>query len=293
MYSLLSVGRFSNIFIFRDNRRPFAALLNITENRWNEIENSLENISSRVSRLRQQLGLKPGVLNIQSVQPLNGKVMKDVVIQADPEFPPYSVQFLFAALSQMTSVWSSVHIHSSLTEIPYHLNDFFELQEGETEKNRSNCKLGITIIWKALTKDPILVTHPAKQISGEVNIIRYFSRILEEHSNVSSVLTHSMKYDSLSSIQASQVDEKLDKIHQITHSESSKDRKILLNKLLNNSNDAISEVSSIPDIALLSVCKQEKNKNDKFLSQSESTSLKAIANRCITKNTFLCKSLVL
>ena len=128
MHSLLSVGCFSNIFIIRDNRRPFAAVLNITENRWNEIENKLENISCRVSRLRQQLGLKPGVLNIESMQPSNGKVMHDVVIQADPEFAPYSVQFLFAALSQITSVWSSVHIHSSLTEVPYHLNDFFELE---------------------------------------------------------------------------------------------------------------------------------------------------------------------
>ena len=293
MYSLLLVGCFSNISIFRDNRRPFAAVLNITENRWNEIENKLENISCRVSRLRQQLGLKPGVLNIEQLQQSNGGVMKDVVIHADPEFPPYSVQFLFAALSQITSVWSSSHIHSSLTEIPYHLNDFFELEGGEAEKNRSNCKLGITIIWKALMKDPILVTHPEKQVSGEVNIVRYLCRILEEHSSISSVLTHSMKYDSLSSIQASQVDDKLDKIHQIIHSESSKDRKILLNKLLNDSNDAISEVSSIPDIALLSVCKQEKSKNNKFLSQSESASLKAISNRCITKNTFLRKSLVL
>ena len=267
-------------------------MLNITENRWNEIENKLENISCRVSRLRKQLGLKPGVLNIEPMQPSNGRVMKDVVIHADPEFPPYSVQFLLAALSQIASVWSSVHIHSSLTELPYHLNDFFEVEGGEAEKNRSNCKLGITIIWKALMKDPILVTHPAKQVSGEVNIVRYLCRILEEHSSISSVLTHSMKYDSLSSIQASQVDDKLDKIHQITHSESSKDRKILLNKLLNDSNDAISEVSSIPDIALLSVCKQEKNKNNKFLSQSESASLKAISNRCITKNTFLRKSLV-
>ena len=90
MHSLLSVWCFSNIFIFRDNRRPFAAVLNITENRWNEIENKLENISCRVSRLRQQLGLKPGVLNIESMQPSNGKVMHDVVIQADPEFAPYS-----------------------------------------------------------------------------------------------------------------------------------------------------------------------------------------------------------
>jgi len=43
----------------KDNRRPFSALINITENCWNDIKNKLENISSRVARIREHVGLKP------------------------------------------------------------------------------------------------------------------------------------------------------------------------------------------------------------------------------------------
>ena len=275
------------IFTFRDNRRPFSALINITENRWNEIENKLENLSSRVARIRQQVGLKPTkVIN----SPLENSPFQDFVIQANPDYPPYSVQIFLQALSQVVPIHVSVHVHSSLkTDIDFELKDFLAL-ETKLSKNRGLCKYGITVIWKETSKDPTLVVNPANHIEGEVNIIRYLSRLIESLDCNFSGIQHSIKYDSLPSSKLALIDEQLDSIHNLVHTACPNAKKNIIEKYMKSWSDT-SEDSSVADIALLSVCKQDKRRNN-TLPKEILQCVKKASNKCASSNPFIPRSLL-
>ena len=297
MFSLLCLLFVSVFFTFRDNRRPLSALLNIAENRWNEIENKLENLSSRVSSLRLQLGLTPANESVTKSRGGEKAILKDFVIQASPDSPPYSVQFFLLALSQIYPIYTSVHVHSSLTkDIPYDLKDFLEVQKENTISNcndRNTCTYGITIIWKAMGKDPVLIVNPTGRVEGEVNIIRYLSRLMESLSNNCYVVKHLINYDLLSPAKVAQIDEILDSIHQFIHNECPNQRKRLLGQLLNCKTTSVNETSSIVDIALLSICKQEQERNSNFLSKNDKQAVKAIKSRCVMSNPFVKESLLI
>lgn len=274
----------------KDNRRPLSAFFNITENRWNEIESKLGSLVSRVSRLRQQVGLTPVKKDAFTSLGEKDQILKDLVIHSNPEFPPYSVQFFLIALSQMFPIHTSVHVHSSLTkEVSYELKDFLDLKDVNNQANcnaRSNCKYGITIIWKDIGKDPLLVINPGSHVKGEVNIIRYLSRLVDSLTNNLSSVKHLINYDMLSPAKVAQMDEHLDSIHQFIHNECPKERKVLLADLLNCKNN-ISDASSICDIAMLSICKQEQARNANILSKNDKQSVNNIRNRCIANNPFV------
>ena len=258
--------------------------MNIIDNRWNEIENKLENLSSRVSRLGLQVGLTAANSNGLKSHGGEDNILKDLVIQASPDFPPYSVHFFLNALSQIFPIYTSVHVHSSLTkEIPYDLKDFLELQENKplNGNNRNACKYGITIIWKAMGKDPVLIVNPKRRVEGEVNIVRYLSRLMETLSSNISGVKHLIKYDMLSPTKVAQIDEILDSIHQFIHNECPNQRKVLIDQLLNCKNTSLYEASSICDVAILSVCRQEQEKNSNFLSKNDKQSLNVIKSRIL------------
>ena len=263
--------------------------MNITENRWNDIESKLKSLASRVSRLRQQVGLKQ-VTKAFTSKAGKDQVIKDLVIHANPEFPPYSIQFFLIALSKIFPIHTSVHVHSSLTnEVSHELKDFLEVRDVDNETNcnvRSNCNYGMTMIWKNIGKDPVLVVNPGNHVKGEVNVIRYLSRLVDDLANHFSNVKHLIKYDSLKPCQIAQMDEQLDSIHQFIHKECPQERKLLLEGLLNCKNNQ-NELSSICDIALLSVCKQEQRRNSNILSKNDKQSVNNIKARCMAKNPFL------
>ena len=269
-------------------------MLNITENRWSEIEGKLERLSARISNLRIQAGLQEGTTNVATMGE-ESKVLRDFVIHANPEFPPYSLQFFTVALSHIFPIITTVHIHSSLTKaIPYDLKDFLELQETNLTNTNSRCssKFGITVIWKAMGKDPVLVTNPNTRVQGEVNIIRYLTRVIESLSaNISCNIQHTIKYDLLSDQTIAQIDEMLDSIHRFTHNDCSKQRRLQIDQLLGSKTGAHDEASCIGNIALLSICKQEQEKNPNFFSASHQQLIKDLRSNCKASNSFVNDSL--
>ena len=255
--------------------------MNITENRWKNIENKLENISSRVARIRQQVGIKDSQSDGSS---LDNAIFQDFVIQANPDYPPYSVQIFLQALSQVIPIHVSVHVHSSLKEdLDYELKDFLALESKAT--NRSLCKYGITVIWKSTGKDPILVVNPRRHIEGEVNIVRYFSRLIECMQSRFTSVQHLIKYDSLSPGKVALIDEQLDSIHRLIHADCPNQKKNLVEQVMKARGDTI-EYSSIVDFALLSIYKQDKRRTVKLPKDAQHCIKKAIST-CASNNPFI------
>jgi len=75
----------------------------------------------------------------------------------------------------------------------------------------TNVDLSLTIIWKTIGLDPIMVLPRMHKILGMVNIARYLNRLIEQ------VDTNILKYETNGLLYASKIDLYLDKIHCVLH----------------------------------------------------------------------------
>ena len=223
-----------NVFcFFRDNNRgPLSAFLNMNEKRWSNIEKTLQHLADRIAALNPNKTSSTSSTN-------SADIGKDIVVSADPKCPPYSLKFYVDALSKKHAIFTSVHVHSSLAKIPGHLMDFLGASSSTTE--RSQADLVITLIWKQGVHLPSLINDPRKPpILGEVNIGRYFARIIE---------TGIVKTESLPPSQQAKLDEILDVVH-------GKDDVSDLLKTVAKKGFLVGNDLTIADVHLLSVCKQ-------------------------------------
>ncbi|KAK7580513.1 hypothetical protein V9T40_001142 [Parthenolecanium corni] len=106
--------------------------------------------------------------------------VQDIVINADPNHPPY-------ALLWLTKLWNlpvdiSVHLHSSVSALPEKLSSFTSL----TNVTSSESSIKVTFVWKEVGPDAQLVVSPIKNkvILGEVNILRFFETFMPENDNL-------------------------------------------------------------------------------------------------------------
>lgn len=130
----------------------------------------------------------------------------EFVILSDPLHPPYSLVILLKFLIGSYTIEISSHIHSSVSVIPSELQLFFN---GLSNSSSANSRIKVTLVWKNMGKDPILIHCPISNgaITGEVNISRYLNRLLEQRPNPLLV------YESKGEIYAGQVDTWLDSIY--------------------------------------------------------------------------------
>lgn len=143
-------------------------------------------------------------------------------------------------------------------------------------------------------KDPVLVTNPSTRVQGEVNIIRYLTRVIENVSaNIFCNIQHTIKYDLLSDKTIAQIDEMLDSIHHFIHTECPKQRRLQMDQLLRSKISAHDEASCIGHIALLSICKQEQERNPNFFSASHQQLIKDLRSNCKASNCFVKDSLLI
>lgn len=144
-------------------------LQSIRKNNQNPSSNvSSSAASSTVSSTKTTIGksLKPDKL-------------QDIVIAASPQHPPFSLPVLLNMLREHVKVGTNVHVHSSVTADTTKLPvlKFFERSNG----SRSEVQMMITLIWKNVDGiDPVMIIDPTvhSAIKGEVNIARYFFRLL-------------------------------------------------------------------------------------------------------------------
>eukprot|EP00088_Acartia_fossae_P048149 TRINITY_DN5246_c0_g1_i11.p1 TRINITY_DN5246_c0_g1~~TRINITY_DN5246_c0_g1_i11.p1 ORF type:complete len:572 (-),score=167.61 TRINITY_DN5246_c0_g1_i11:328-2043(-) len=149
------------------------AALKALEARQEAILSKLGQLRSEVERFLKGQGITaispaPKHDTLQAFKP-------DVVVRCSPGKPVFALPGLITLLSEHIKVYSSVHCHSSVANLPSHLNNFLPTPTVE----RGDAHLKITLIWKEVGKESELMVSPVSQtfIRGEVNIIRYFARL--------------------------------------------------------------------------------------------------------------------
>ena len=69
---------------------------------------------------------------------------KDIVIRANPQYPPHVLPLLCSHLQQSLKVFTSAHLHSSVRCLPNSLEDYLPMTNCDS---RSKADLCITLIW--------------------------------------------------------------------------------------------------------------------------------------------------
>ncbi|XP_069501737.1 aminoacyl tRNA synthase complex-interacting multifunctional protein 2 [Ambystoma mexicanum] len=110
--------------------------------------------------------------------------LRDIVVNANPSSPPFSLLVLHGLLCQRYKVLTTVHTHSSVKNVPEPLLKCFGNQV--SNRSRQDYQLGFTLIWKDVLKPQMKfsIQHMCP-VEGEGNIARFlFSLIAPEHSAV-------------------------------------------------------------------------------------------------------------
>ncbi|XP_059483542.1 phenylalanine--tRNA ligase alpha subunit [Neocloeon triangulifer] len=178
-----------------EEQQPLSAV-NALEKEWDNITKRIEKLQATVKSLQSKLGVP------QQTSADCGKF--DVTIFADPMHPPHSIITLINMLDEKIGVRKSSHCHSSLKLRPDHLKTIFDHQSSDKPPNNS-----VTVIWKSVGTNLEMVVSPVAnvKVTGEVNVLRYLSRVLEAKS------PDFNWYERLPAEQSSQIDYWLDKAH--------------------------------------------------------------------------------
>ncbi|KAG1687144.1 Aminoacyl tRNA synthase complex-interacting multifunctional protein 2 [Nymphon striatum] len=150
----------------------------------------------------------------------------DVVIYASPDYPPLSLLLVKQLLAKETTVMVSKYTHSSIQKpLNPFIQKFMSEDELQSKKQltRLENKLAISLIWKDVGADPVLIVNPLSQypIIGELNILRYLFRLLRNHTY----------YNESDAIQATRIDSLLENIHLLILHGNSKQQYSLLQQL--------------------------------------------------------------
>ena len=178
----------------RLSRDPVDALVKVTEQRWNDITAKLNFITSKLKQLNPDLDLsKPAKVSSQ----IQG-IPTNIVITANPANPPAALPGLVKMLSEDGLVIATTHVHSSVKNLPGNLLDFLVINEGVP---RSKSKYAITFIWSANEESLSISAQGSNlKICGEIDSVRYFSRLLK----------NKLPYDDLSTEESAFIDAQLD-----------------------------------------------------------------------------------
>ena len=144
----------------------------------------------------------------------------DLVVRCSPSHPAHSLQGVCRLLKGAgLSVHTSCHTHSSVTSLPPALASFLPV----SEVSRTQAQVRVTLIWKEVGKDAELMVSPLNQtlIKGEVNILRYISRLFPSL----------LPYESLSPL--TEVDAMLDTISSLVWA-APRERQPLMRTLVTN-----------------------------------------------------------
>ncbi|XP_020820952.1 aminoacyl tRNA synthase complex-interacting multifunctional protein 2 isoform X2 [Phascolarctos cinereus] len=114
--------------------------------------------------------------------------LKDIVINANPTLPPLSLLVLHSFLCEHYKILSTVHVHSSVKNVPENLLKCFG--EQSKKQSRHEYQLGFTLIWKDVPKPQMKFSIQTMcPIEGEGTIARFlFSLLGQTHDAVSLTL---------------------------------------------------------------------------------------------------------
>ena len=191
---------------YRDCRDPVLNLAVVTERRWDKIEKQLQHLTKEVEKLTGTPIDASSSLNSRST---NSIAFNDLVIEMDPEHAALGVQIMAQKLAQNCDVYFATHQHSSLkAKLPGNLWDFWP-SPSDPNKSRLDYQLCLTLIWKPVGCDAVLKlssTTKATPVMGEVNVLRYLSRMTSATSKL---------YEDAHG--CAWIDQQLDSFHEFLH----------------------------------------------------------------------------
>ncbi|XP_064633577.1 aminoacyl tRNA synthase complex-interacting multifunctional protein 2-like [Lineus longissimus] len=185
------------------DQSPLAAL----EARQDAILKKLATLQTEVNKLEAEsktgisapmaMACQPACGIQESPYELSSGVIEDVVVNASPENPPYSLFILYQLLKGQYRVMTATHMHSSVKDIPENLRIAFR---NGGRGSRSDFQIAITLIWKDVKHGPTLMVSPGAQtrLEGEAAIARFIGRMMKP------------AYDACDPVIATQIDSWLD-----------------------------------------------------------------------------------
>ncbi|KAJ1096852.1 hypothetical protein NDU88_001983 [Pleurodeles waltl] len=137
-----------------------------------------------IIKVEEQTPSRAAVADLDALLGKDYGALRDIVINANPSLPPFSLLVLHGLLCQRYKVLTAVHTHSSVKNVPEELIKCF----GEHPNNRSRqeYQLGFTLIWKDVPKPQMKFSiQNMCPVEGEGNIARFlFSLLAPEPSAV-------------------------------------------------------------------------------------------------------------
>ncbi|CAG5897711.1 unnamed protein product [Menidia menidia] len=104
--------------------------------------------------------------------------LRDIVINANPAQPPLSLLVLHGLLCQRYRVLSTVHVHSSVSNVPPQLVSCLGPRHADSYA-RHMFQLGFTLIWKDVPKVQMKFSvRNMCPIEGEANVARFLFKLL-------------------------------------------------------------------------------------------------------------------
>ncbi|XP_018526968.1 aminoacyl tRNA synthase complex-interacting multifunctional protein 2 isoform X1 [Lates calcarifer] len=104
--------------------------------------------------------------------------LRDVVINANPAQPPLTLLVLHSLLCQRYQVLSTVHVHSSVANVPPQLLSCLGPRHANSYA-RHMFQLGFTLIWKDVPKlEMKFSVQNMCPIQGEANVARFLFKLL-------------------------------------------------------------------------------------------------------------------
>ncbi len=157
----------------------------------------------------------------------------------DPGNASGAVRYLVNKIAEVNDVHFANHLHSStISKLPHNLLDFWP--SPNPCKSRLENQLGLTLIWKPVGIDPVLKVGSSTEspnIVGEVNILRYFSR-----------LSLANLYEECPC--QSWVDQQLDYFHELLHMPEKDARaRMILAKQMSKASKRPSSLKGVPTLA--------------------------------------------
>jgi aminoacyl tRNA synthase complex-interacting multifunctional protein 2 len=218
----------------------------------------LEQLKNQVDELTQnQAGDAKTVPSSGAVWSINGTLqcsdsvvagdtIRDIVINANPANPPYSLFILQQMLAKQYKVLSSSYAHSSALDVSDKLRNIYATNG--IAGNRNQHQFAFTLIWKDVSPSPSLMVQPQKQtlIQGEAAVARYLARLLQP------------SYENGSIIIATEIDSMLDLASQLLRGNKSEKAAVMkaLNGRLGRSQWLVGNSLSLADIVVWSAIQQ-------------------------------------
>ncbi|XP_020491871.1 aminoacyl tRNA synthase complex-interacting multifunctional protein 2 isoform X1 [Labrus bergylta] len=119
-----------------------------------------------------------GVTDLDTVLGKDLGALRDIVINANPAQPPLTLLVLHSLLCQRYRVLSTVHVHSSVSNVPQQLLSCLGPSHADSY-SRNLFQLGFTLIWKDVPKLQMKFSvQNMCPIEGEANIARFLFKLM-------------------------------------------------------------------------------------------------------------------